>query len=51
VTSTPTLTPTPIDVGQVVYATLPPVFVAVSVLLLGVIVAVGASIIRGPRDI
>ncbi len=51
ITPTPTLTPTPIDVGQVVYATLPPVFVAVSLLLLGVIVTVGVSIVRGPRDI
>ncbi|MCB0123551.1 MAG: hypothetical protein KDE58_14970, partial [Caldilineaceae bacterium] len=50
-TATPTPTPTPIDVGEVVYAALPPVFVAVSVLLLGVIVAAGASIVRGPRDI
>lgn len=52
-TATPTLTPTPtpIDVGKVVYAALPPVFVAVSMLLLGVIVAAGISIVRGPRDI
>ena len=48
---TPTATPTPIDVAEFVYASLPPVFVAASMLLLAVIVLAGVSIVRGPRDI
>ena len=56
-TPTPTTTPTatatrvPIDVAKVVYASLPPIFVGASVLLVVVIVAAGMSVVRGPRDI
>lgn len=51
VTPTPTNTPTPIDVVAVVSASLPPVLLAVSVLMIAVIFMAGLSIIRGPRDI
>ncbi len=50
-TATPTNTPTPIDVAAIVYSSLPPVMVGVSVLLVAVIVMAGLSIVRGPRDI
>ena len=50
-TLTPTNTPTPIDVAAIVYSSLPPVMVGVSVLLVAVIVMAGLSIVRGPRDI
>ncbi len=50
-TATPTNTPTPIDVAAIVYSSLPPVIVGVSVLLVAVIVMAGLSIVRGPRDI
>lgn len=51
VTPTPTNTPTPIDVAAVVSASLPPVLVTVSVLMVAVIFMAGLSIVRGPRDI
>jgi hypothetical protein len=41
----------PIDVTELVSATLPPVFVGAGVLLVFVIVAAGLSLVRGPRDI
>ena len=50
-TPTPTSTRVPIDVGKVVYTSLPPVFVGASILLVFVIVAAGLSVVRGPRDI
>jgi hypothetical protein len=58
-TETPTITPTPlptptrapIDVAEVIYTSLPPVFVGAGALLLLVIIAAGFSVIRGPRDI
>ena len=50
-TPLPTATREPIDVGQLVAVTLPPVFVGAGVLLVFVIVAAGLSLVRGPRDI
>lgn len=50
-TPLPTATREPIDVGQIVAVTLPPVFVGAGVLLIFVIVAAGLSLVRGPRDI
>jgi hypothetical protein len=50
-TPTPTETPVPIDIGEVVYTSLPPVFVGASILLFIVILAAGLSVVRGPRDI
>ena len=50
-TPLPTATREPIDVGQIVAVTLPPVFVGAGVLLVFVIVAAGLSLVRGPRDI
>jgi hypothetical protein len=50
-TPLPTATREPIDVGQIVAVTLPPVFVGAGVLLIFVIVAAGMSLVRGPRDI
>jgi hypothetical protein len=38
-------------VAEVVYTSLPPVFVGASLLLILVILAAGLSVIRGPRDI
>lgn len=51
VTATPAPTREPIDVAEVVYTSLPPVFVGASLLLILVILAAGLSVIRGPRDI
>lgn len=51
ITSTPTNTPTPIDVVAVVSASLPPVLVAVSLVMVAIIFMTGLSIVRGPRDI
>jgi hypothetical protein len=50
-TPLPTATREPIDVTELVSATLPPVFVGAGVLLVFVIVAAGLSLVRGPRDI
>lgn len=50
-TPLPTATREPIDVGEIVSVTLPPVFVGAGVLLVFVIVAAGLSLVRGPRDI
>jgi hypothetical protein len=50
-TPLPTATREPIDVGQLMAVTLPPVFVGAGVLLVFVIVAAGLSLVRGPRDI
>ena len=50
-TPLPTATREPIDVGEIVAVTLPPVFVGAGVLLIFVIVAAGLSLVRGPRDI
>jgi hypothetical protein len=51
ITPTPTNTPTPIDVAEMIYTNLPPVFVGASVLLVAVILAAAVSVVRGPRDI
>jgi hypothetical protein len=50
-TPLPTATREPVDVGQLVAVTLPPVFVGAGVLLVFVIIAAGLSLVRGPRDI
>lgn len=50
-TPTPTVTPTPIDVVAVVSASLPPVLMAVSLIMVAIILVAGISIVRGPRDI
>lgn len=50
-TPTPTATPTPIDVAAIVSASLPPVLVAVSLVMVAIILMAGISIVRGPRDI
>jgi hypothetical protein len=50
-TPTPTITPTPIDVVAVVSASLPPVLMAVSLIMVVIILLAGISIVRGPRDI
>jgi hypothetical protein len=51
ITPTPTATPTPIDVAEMIYTNLPPVFVGASILLVAVILAAAVSVVRGPRDI
>lgn len=56
-TPPPTLTPAPartrepIDLTEYVRSTLPPVFLGATLLLLGIVVVAGISVIRGPRDI
>jgi len=50
-TPLPTATRVPIDVGKLIYTSLPPIFVGTSILLVVVIVAAGVSVARGPRDI
>lgn len=51
VTPTPTATRVPIDVAEVLYSSLPPVFMGAGVLLFLVVVGAGISIVRGPKDI
>lgn len=41
----------PLDIVEMLTASLPPVFVGAGVLLLFVIIAAGLSVVRGPRDI
>jgi hypothetical protein len=50
-TPSPRATREPLDVGELVYTSLPPVFVGAGVLLIFVILAAGLSVVRGPRDI
>ncbi len=50
-TQPPRATREPLDVGEMVYTSLPPVFVGAGVLLIFVILAAGLSVVRGPRDI
>ncbi|MBV7332203.1 hypothetical protein KFU94_29015 [Chloroflexi bacterium TSY] len=50
-TSTPTATSTPIDLAKEIYENLPPVFVAIGVMLVFVIIGAGFAVARGPRDI
>lgn len=53
----PTETPRPaftrpsVDVSELVRSSLPPVFLGATLLLLGVVIVAGFSVIRGPRDI
>lgn len=49
--STPAPTREPIDVVEILTASLPPVFLGAGILLIFVIIAAGLSVVRGPRDI
>ncbi len=51
VTPAPRKTREPIDVTKYLQSSLPPVFLGATLLLLGIVVVAGISVVRGPRDI
>jgi photosystem II stability/assembly factor-like uncharacterized protein len=48
---TPTPTAIPVDVGEVLYETLPSVFMGLGLLLFAFVIGAGIAIVRGPKDI